>query len=284
VKVRKLGLIQQLPADRQLETLSRGLELLVGNVTALMVSLAKLSDPDTQRGWRVLKQLCEEESAKCLILLDYLRIPRGRAADRSRHLKYFYDHFVRCLYAEYCWIRPSTMENALGWVEQQRPSLYLDGPNDVDWIFRNDMIQHREQAMYVDYVEMDSTPQWIGPEQIEVAGLEEWQIPSRIIELVLCMHRLRLFDAANLATIEKEWALESLDPSVEWKHVEAKNRNVLRAAASLIPNPTKKEMECAQIVADEWLFPLGGIELSQRTVDEEELRRRQAEYGIGEAL
>jgi hypothetical protein len=176
------------------------------------------------------------------------------------------------------------MENALGWVEQQRPSLYLDGPNDVDWIFRNDMIQHREQAMYVDYVEMDSTPQWIGPEQIEVAGLEEWQIPSRIIELVLCMHRLRLFDAANLATIEKEWALESLDPSVEWKHVEAKNRNVLRAAASLIPNPTKKEMECAQIVADEWLFPLGGIELSQRTVDEEELRRRQAEYGIGEAL
>lgn len=37
-------------------------------------------------------------------------------------------------------------------VDRERRTLYLDGPNDIDWIFRNDITQRREEAMYLDYV------------------------------------------------------------------------------------------------------------------------------------
>ena len=38
-------------------------------------------------------------------------------------------------------------------VDLECRSLYLDGPNDIDWIFPNSIKAERERAMYVDYVQ-----------------------------------------------------------------------------------------------------------------------------------
>jgi AbiV family abortive infection protein len=164
MKVRSLSLIQQLKYPVQLAEISCGMETITENVFKLSACTNALRIDEYERGCRVLKYLMEEESAKVLILMDYVRLPLAEPEKSSRQLKYFYDHFVRCLYVEtYNTLKPANWAEVCTWVRQETPSLYLDGPNDVDWIFRNDLIQQRETALYVDYVALDDDRRWYGP-------------------------------------------------------------------------------------------------------------------------
>jgi len=122
-----------------------------------------LKDNSDWRGYSLVQTLAEEEAGKYLILLDYVRYSNRDKGIADKHLRYFYDHFVRLLYAQLCQIRPATWGEILDWLERQRRSVFTDGPNDVDWVFRNELIQNREGALYVDYVDMDGESFWISP-------------------------------------------------------------------------------------------------------------------------
>ena len=51
------------------------------------------------------------------------------------------------------------------YVNQKRDEFYLDGPNEVDFIMRNSILQRREEFICVDYVEHDREGhRWTTPE------------------------------------------------------------------------------------------------------------------------
>jgi hypothetical protein len=57
-------------------------------------------------------------------------------------------------------------------VDRERKEFYLDGPNDVDWIFYNDILRTREETIYVDFVENDGQHVWHDP-----TVLDELRLP-----------------------------------------------------------------------------------------------------------
>ena len=114
-----------------------GISHIVNNANRLDSAAAKLSENDHRHAARIVGNLAEEEAAKGLILLDAVRCPRNRSADRDRTLGYFYDHLAKGIYAEACGWRPADFAEVTRYVESERKEFYLDGPNDVDWIFPN---------------------------------------------------------------------------------------------------------------------------------------------------
>lgn len=92
---------------------------------------------------RVLATIAEEEASKVLILLDAVRCPRLPSDRLSNQVGRFNDHFAKGLYARSCWYRPTTLGQLQEYINHDRDQFYLDGPNDVDWIFRNEIIQAR---------------------------------------------------------------------------------------------------------------------------------------------
>ena len=250
------------------------MDAITENVFKLAACTTVLRSEDHKRGCRVLKYLMEEEAAKVLILMDYVRLPQAEHEKCSRQLKYFYDHFVRCLYAESCTIRPANWAEVCTWVEQRTPSLYLDGPNDVDWIFRNDLIQQRETALYVDYVALDDDRRWFGPRQMD--GLADWDLPPLIAELLLSMKTLELFKIEMLQYIHEVWSSVAMTPEFHWGKIEEINRSVVEKALSSLPDRSEAHNRNANIVVDLWCFPLGHLDLRMVPIDESELRLRQS--------
>ncbi len=60
---------------------------------------------------------------------------------------------ARSLYAEYYNLAsPSDLTEIQRYVDRERQTLYLEGLNDVDWVFRNDILRKRGESIYVDYV------------------------------------------------------------------------------------------------------------------------------------
>ena len=64
---------------------------------------------------------------------------------------------------------------------------YLAGPNDVDWIFRNQLLSSREDGLYVDYVRYEDGAAWSTPAGRDVLG----SVPDTAVQrLVIVLHRL----------------------------------------------------------------------------------------------
>ena len=132
--------------------LGRGMRLSLANALQLWRDAARLVRARRPQGFQIIKLLVEEEAAKFHILLDVARCPRNPNDRFSRQLRYFSQHLARGLYTQcYQW-RPMDLSETKVHVDRERQAQYLDGPNDVDWIFRNDIERRREEAMYVDYV------------------------------------------------------------------------------------------------------------------------------------
>ena len=79
-----------------------------------------------------------------------------------------------------------------------RTSHYLDGPNDIDWIFRNEIEARREELLYVDYVSSDNGDRWQSPQQWDIVGIGP---PPTAVELVGAMHRTGFSTPAGLQIV-----------------------------------------------------------------------------------
>ena len=277
MKARGLSLIRQRSYQEQLEEISLGMDTIAENVFKLDACTTALRSEDYKRGCRVLKYLTEEEAAKVLILMDYVRLPQAEHENCSRQLRYFYDHFVRCLYAETCnTLQPANWTEVCTWVEQSIPSLYLDGPNDVDWIFRNDLTERRETALYVDYVASDNDRRWYGPKLMDV--VPDWDRPPLITYLLGSMSSLGLFRIDMLRYINEVWSCVALTPEFPRSRIDEMSRSVVDKALSLLPDRSEAHNRNANIVVDLWGFPLGQLDLNMVPIKESELRLRQSMY------
>ena len=69
--------LEQLSDNALFETLSQGMSLIVENATGFDETARRLYGDSDLRASEVMRSFAEEEAAKVLILIDYVRCPRS---------------------------------------------------------------------------------------------------------------------------------------------------------------------------------------------------------------
>ena len=199
--------LEQLCDNDLFETLSEGMRLIVDNATSLDESARRLYRDGDFRASEVMRGFAEEEAAKVPILIDYVRCPR-KSGRKAQVLKRFHGHVAKRIHAMACeYPRIASFGELSGLVERECRPLYLDGPNDIDWIFPNTISTKRERDLYVDYVE-DVTDAggayyWTSPVPLDDS---QSQYPaSDCVMLVQSLSRTGAVSAGGLAEIADVW-------------------------------------------------------------------------------
>jgi hypothetical protein len=156
-----------------------------------------------------------------------------------------------------------------GRVDLQRQSHYLDGPNDVDWIFRNELLAQREESLYVDYIHDEEGDRWITP-----ASNDRFMYPPSpepIRKLVGVLHRLGAMSAKGLAVIADHWSSTTLEEQTHWQEVVAINQAIVEELIEADLVTAEALPEDGSFAVQHWPFPMGNLDLSVRNVDISEL-------------
>ena len=144
--------LERLADDALFRELSEGMPLIFDNAAGLDESARRLYRDGALRASDIVRGFGEEEAAKVLILIDYVRCPRG-FKKRGEILKRFYSHVAKRIYAITCsYPKIASFGELSKLVESECRPWYLDGPNGIDWILPNAISAEREQALYVDYM------------------------------------------------------------------------------------------------------------------------------------
>ena len=142
--------LASLPDHLLFSELADGLDQLRDSAVELHGQACFLAQAHHPRGSWILNQAATEEASKFLMLVDAARCPRNLLSNHLCNRK-FYDHLARGIYAKACGWRPGSFGELRTYVERERQSHHLDGPNGFDWIYRNSLLEERENTMYVDY-------------------------------------------------------------------------------------------------------------------------------------
>jgi len=266
---RALKRLLQLPRKERFSRISEGLGLLVEQVAALDSDLAVLAKAERWRGLDILAAQADEEAAKALILLDFVRMDPSDQKACARQLGYFYDHLARCIYVEMVHMQPAEFGEVRGRVDLLRQSHYLDGPNDVDWIFRNELLAQREESLYVDYIHEEEGDRWVTP-----ASRDRFMYPPSpepIRKLVGVLHRLGAMSAKGLAVIADHWSSAALEEQTHWQEVVAINQAIVEELIEADLVTAEALPEDGSFTVQHWPFPMGNLDLSVRNVDISEL-------------
>jgi hypothetical protein len=269
----------QLPERSRLDVIAEGLGLLVEHVQALRDDLWQLAQEERPRGFAVLAAFGDEEAAKVLVLLDLVRMGWRDPSGSSKQLHRFYEHLARCIYAELEAMRPADFREVRSIVDSARSALYLDGPNDYDWIFRNQLIARREESLYVDYVHDEDGNRWTSPARYDST---QFGYLTTAQDLIASMHRIGLTSRGGLDVIAQAWVDQLIADDTHWQEVRALNWRIIQELDSKGLMLADVGQEDVQRVHDRWGFPLTSLDLSERKVTEAQLRavrdRRLADY------
>lgn len=262
------------------EQISFGLSIIIENAYSIEKSAEKLiNDRNNIRGAHILRAVALEELAKCLILLDVIRCPRNNDIQFTVQLKKFNDHLSKGLYINYCEIRPATFSEVKEWVEIHRREYYLDGPNDVDWIFKNWILQQREENIYVDFIESNGDHFWITPKRYDEYALKRFnlEITPDIIKLVYAMADCGFFKKESIKIIANYWRSIEINDDLHWQLIREYNDYTLQLLNEkdlLNDQPKYKYV----LIKDRWFFPLYQLDMKIEKVNKNELRKIQEQY------
>ncbi|WP_454859574.1 AbiV family abortive infection protein [Promicromonospora soli] len=274
MEARVIREIVQVPVAERATVLAEGLELLVEHVAELQHDSQLLRESGRERGAAILDLVRGEEAAKALILVDAMRLGWADGDAASKHLRKFIDHVARGIYLEMYHGRPATLGEVRRYVDEKRRSHYLDGPNDVDWNFRNEIEVEREEAFYVDYIKDDDGHRWVSPRdrfQHKAWGAET------ATELIYAMNRLGMFAATGLQHISSAWAGVEMRDGQHWSEHQKYVRKALVAIAEDGLVSKQATQDDIRRVKEWWIFPLGTLDLSKLKVKSSELEaQRQA--------
>jgi hypothetical protein len=274
---RALKRLLQLAEPERLDEIATGLGLLAEHVATLREDLVHLADAERPRGQSVLAAQSEEEAAKALILLDLARMDWHDRKLVSRQIGWFYSHLARCIYVEVAQMSPADFGELRAYVEMIRQSHYLDGPNDVDWIFRNQLIAGREDSIYVDYIHEEEGDRWTTPASRDDI---HFGCHTSVQDLVGALHRLGFMSRTGLAIVASAWSTQAIDDSTRWTEVAAISRRIVEELAETSGVSDDATTEDANRVIQHWSFPLAGIDLSERKVAPAELEEVRARHVV----
>lgn len=270
---RSLGRVVQLPKVKRLDAIAEGLGLLVEHVETLRGDLVCLVEAGRPRASALVADGSQEEAAKVLILLDLVRMGFRNQKAANGQVARFYSHLARCIYAEVAAMRPACFAEIRSLVDPLRESHYLDGPNDVDWIFRNQLLTRREETLYVDYVEdEDDSQRWVTPAAYDQSNL--W-ISTGVEDLVIALRQCGCTSRLGLEVVARAWSRRTLEDSTPWREAAQINAEIvdeLLAKGLARPGVTPRDVH---LVRDTWPFPMGSLDLSPINVPQSELQQRR---------
>ncbi len=231
--------------------MAEGLSLLRSHAEAMDEAASSLESAGRNRGARVLRALAGEEAGKFLVLVDAVRCNRAVfPREFGRQLKRFAKHLPRGIQAAVCEMRPASYGELIGYIDTYlRPEYYLDGPNDVDWIFRNRIQADREEAFYVDLVERDDgSRQWVAPDDL-IAG---WSPGA--LQVVSALSRIGAASAAGLERIADVWRDFVPDSDASYADLTVAIELTIRGLADI--GLAESRPEDGALLVDLWPFPL----------------------------
>jgi len=234
-----------------------------------------LNENENIRGARILESIAKEEAAKYLILLDAIRCPRTPDDRFSRHLEKFNQHLAKGLYVEACNWRPINFREIKELIESQCDEYYLDGPSDVDWIFKNWIIRQREEGFYVDYVEYDGEHAWLSPKRYEDISLAApiYRSLPPVVELVNDLHLVGFSKPDSLSTVAELWRPVSITDDTRFQDLrELISRNLQQLPGADVSMTAKSHIE------ERWPFPLYDLEMRQIPVSKAKLKEIQERW------
>ena len=196
-------------------------------------------------------------------------------AQLAEQLDRFNRHLAKGLYAKASMYRPGTPEELQGYVDLDRDRFYLDGPNHVDWIFRNEVIEGRESTFYVDYIHRDEGHQWTDPTQFgDVLGSEPE--PSAV-HAMHCLHGAGISTPGALVSIAELWRVKEIEPQTPCTDIFAWNRDTLALLDSR-GQLNQQSADNLRWIANDWQFPMYSLDLTMREVEQDTLRARQRDW------
>ena len=263
------------------EEVAVGIGHVMDAVDELDAAIRKLHEVEHHSPAHMIENLATEEAAKVLILIDAVRCPRNKPNERSQTLGHFYNHLAKGIYAEVCNWRPADFAEVKRNIDLQRREYYLDGPNDVDWIFPNSITQKREDSLYVGYLRDDTEEggqgerYWAPPMGANIGTVLRYITPA-VITLVRALHQVKATTPEGLSVLAEVW--RPVDVCAEMSRVELMGLNLwtLKALNNrdlLAPAPP----EIYGVIRNNWIFPLWPLDLQILKVKKETLRevRRQ---------
>lgn len=274
MKPRAFAQLAQLSDLDFLAAVAEGLGHIASWIDDLERWAARLADGHAA-GADVLRVIADEEAGKFLILVDAVRCPRTEPKTWSDHLKRCHDHVAKGIYAEVCRYRPPTYGELLDYIRPLRLSHYLDGPNDVDWIFRNQIEARREERLYVDYVSTDDGAQWWAPNPYDHVSIGSQ--PSVAIEIVDALNRAGATSPNGLRIIADIWRPFHVAPETKYVELSDTITNTLEQLQSTGLADGLYDRAARRLI-DQWPFPLHSADLSMVDVDLDGLRERQRNW------
>lgn len=278
MKPRRIADLAQLSDKEVFPQVSKGLELIHENATRIWESVDTLAGRREFRAAEILKGVALEEAAKYLILLDAVRCPRKPDEKRySDQLRKFNDHLARGLYAETCDWRPADFKEVRVGVERECKAYYLDGPNGVDWIFRNDIKREREEGLYVDYVQYDDKHEWVSPKTREAMAATFFFGEPTALQLIRKLHGVGIANSPALTVVAEIWRPKQFTDDTHLNECCEIVTETLQALADgqLLASDDR---ETHAFIISRWPFPLYDLPMRILDVKEEELHEIQRNW------
>ena len=253
-----------------LQEVAHGIDRLIANSQRLDASAQRLSQAGDEASATLLGSFADEEAAKVLILMDAVRCPAAETEARTRTLKRWSDHLWKGIYVRSCDWSVSNFQELKSYIDAELRPFYLDGPMDVDWIFRNEIRDQRERQIYVDLVE-DITETggdrqnswWAAPEDFSSAGFK--YRTSRCVHVAASLHALGFSTERGLEHVAKIW--QPIDPtSMDYSEMLTKIRETLLAVQSdERESSASSQGQSSPNALAEWPYPLWPIEEPEST-------------------
>ena len=269
--------LANLPDDRLFNEVSEGIKLIVENAISLDNAAKCLHQEKQFRVSKIIRGFSKEEAAKVLILIDLIRCPL-KQQHKVKIANRFYNHLIKRIYASVCShpvIASFGELNEL--IEMKCRRYYLDGPNDVDWIFPNSIIAEREQTLYVDYVQ-DITEEpgnffWIEPFQF--SHEESEYETSNCVKLSYFLSEAGAGSPEGLAAIADLW--RSFIPVLETDRTELRNLIQLTLERLSKSGAGIESAPYASFVYWHWSFPLWSLKIEDYCAKSENLKELRRE-------
>jgi AbiV family abortive infection protein len=277
---RAIADLGQLDDDHLFAEVATGMELCLKNALQLWQDAQHLCTNRRSQGFQIIKLLVEEEAAKVHILMDAARCPRLPNDRFLRQLKYFISHLARGLYAEYYQWASMDLTEAVRYLDRERQALYLDGPEDVDWIFRNAIEQRREEAIYVDYIAIrdhwHDEHQWHCPNP-ELLGMYLQNFMPPILQAANVLHQCGLTTPDAVRIVADVWRNAPPPETQTWRQIREVNLETLTRldAQGLLPD-VSEEIQ-GNLIRD-WRAPLYPLDLRRIDVKRADLQEAQEQW------
>lgn len=273
MKTRQFKQLAGLSPARRASLVVEGLVAIGDNVVTLVEELEKCNAAGAYRSARLLRNVGREEAGKFLVLIDAWRAPDTDARTISRQFARAGAHLSKLIYAQIADYSIASQSELVSAVNRHRQGLYLDGPNGHDWIFRNDLLSERENALYIDLVDSEGQLEWWPPHDHEMSE----PVP-RSMQLVMALLSTGLVSVDGLAALREAWV--GFDPH-EDSHCQEWIGRTQRALQAFPDNNVEGDRwtSAAYFVADRWPMPMVELELEEaKTTIDAMVAERETAY------